>query len=198
MTAPVHVPRFHVRQKITPVVNRYLIRAAGPDGSEGEVLAFAEQKRFKLKEEVTFWADESRGRVLFSFKARQRLDVHAEHDVLDEQGLRLGSFRKDFTASLLRSTWHLSTPGLEAVGRERRLSVALLRRFWDVIPYLGEIWVPFVYHFDFVDTAAGTPVLTSRRVPSIRDRYAVEVPDPRLDFRIAASVAVALDALQSR
>jgi hypothetical protein len=198
MTAPVQVPRFYVRQKITPIVNRYLILAAGPGGGEGEVLAFAEQKRFKLKEEVTFWADESRGRVLFSFKARQRLDVHAEHDVLDEQGLRLGSFRKDFTASLLRSTWHLSTPGLEAVGRERRLSVALLRRFWDVIPYLGEIWVPFVYHFDFVDTAAGTPVLTSRRVPSIRDRYAVEVPDPRLDFRVAASMAVALDALQSR
>jgi hypothetical protein len=29
-------------------------------------------------------------------------------------------------------------------------------------------------------------------------RHAVTVPDPRLDFRVAAAVAVALDALQSR
>jgi hypothetical protein len=198
MTAPLHVPRFHVRQKITPMVNRYLVLAAGPDGSEGELLAFAEQKRFKLKEEVTFWSDETRARPLFSFKARQRLDVHAEHDVCDEHGTVLGSFRKAFTASLLRSTWHLSAPGLEAVGRERRLSIALLRRIWDAIPYLGEVWVPFVFHFDFADTDSGAAVLTSERVPSVRDRYAVTVPDPRLDFRVAASMAVALDALQSR
>jgi hypothetical protein len=58
--------------------------------------------------------------------------------------------------------------------------------------------VPFVFHFDFVDTATGQPVLTSERRLAIRDKYTVTVPDPRLDFRVAASMAVALDALQSR
>jgi hypothetical protein len=58
--------------------------------------------------------------------------------------------------------------------------------------------VPFVFHFDFVDTATGAPVMTSERQKAIRDRYTVRVPDPRLDFRVAASMAVALDALQSR
>jgi hypothetical protein len=33
---------------------------------------------------------------------------------------------------------------------------------------------------------------------SIRDRYTVDVPDQRLDFRLAAAMAVALDALQGR
>jgi len=124
--------------------------------------------------------------------------VHAEHDVLDEQGVPLGMFSKDFGASLLRSTWRLSAPGLEAVGKERRLFIAILRRIWDVIPYIGDIWVPFVFHFDFVDPATGRTVLVSERQKAIRDRYAVSVPDPRLDFRVAASMAVALDALQSR
>jgi hypothetical protein len=41
-------------------------------------------------------------------------------------------------------------------------------------------------------------VLVSERQKAIRDRYAVTVPDSRLDFRVAASMAVALDALQSR
>ena len=192
------VPRFFVSQRITLMVNRYEIRAANPDGSEGPLLAFAEQKRMKLREEVQFFTDESRTRRVFSFKARQRLDVHAEHDVLDESGTPIGWFRKDFGASLLRSTWRVAAPGLEAVGQERNAFIAILRRIWDFIPYLGDVWVPFVFHFDFADTATGQPVLVSERQKAIRDRYTVTVPDPRLDFRVAAAMAVALDALQSR
>jgi uncharacterized protein YxjI len=197
-SAPMVVPAFLVKQRITVMVNRYEVMAVGPDGGEGRLLAFAEQKRMKLKEEVQFFADESRTRRVFSFKARQRLDVHAEHDVLDENGVPLGSFSKQFGASLLRSTWNLSVPGLQAVGQERRVSVAVLRRVWDVLPYVGDVWVPFVFHFDFTDTATGRPVMVSERQKAVRDRYTVTVPDPRLDFRVAASMAVALDALQSR
>ena len=196
--APMVVPVFFVKQRITVMVNRYEVRAANPDGTEGQLLALAEQKRMKLKEEVVFYADEAKTRRVFSFKARQRLDVHAEHDVHDEQGRPLGMFSKDFGASLLRSTWHLSAPGVEAVGRERNQLIALLRRIWDLIPYIGDVWVPFVFHFDFVDKAGGGTVLTSERQLSVRDRYLVTVPDRRIDFRVAASMAVALDALQSR
>jgi uncharacterized protein YxjI len=196
--APMVVQRFFVKQRVTVMVNRYEVLAANPDGSEGQLLAFAEQKRMKLKEQVDFFTDESKSRRVFSFKARQRLDVHAEHDVLDENGVPLGTFSKNFGASLLRSTWRLSAPGLEAIGKERRLFIAILRRIWDLIPYLGEVWIPFVFHFDFVDATTGQAVFTSERQLGIRDRYTVTVPDLRLDFRVAASMAVALDALQSR
>ena len=192
------VPAFFVKQRITLMVNRYEVLAANPDGTEGQLLALAEQKRMKLKEEVVFYADESKSRRVFSFKARQRLDVGAQHDVFDEYGTALGMFSKQFGASLLRSTWNLSVPGLNAVGQERRPVIAILRRVWDFLPVVGDIWVPFVFHFDFVDNAAGAVVLVSERQRSIRDRYAVTVHDPRLDFRVAASMAVALDALQSR
>jgi uncharacterized protein YxjI len=192
------VPAFFVKQRITVMVNRYEILAANPDGTEGHLLALAEQKRMKLKEEVVFFADESKSRRVFSFKARQRLDVAAEHDVYDEYGNPLGMFSKQFGASLIRSTWNLSAPGIEAVGQERRPVIAVLRRVWDFLPVVGDVWVPFVFHFDFVDKASGAVVLVSERQKAIRDRYTVTVPDPRLDFRVAASMAVALDALQSR
>jgi len=192
------VPRFYVKQRITMMINRYEIRAANPDGSEGPLLALAEQKRMTFKEEVTFFADESKTRRVFSFKARQRLDVHAQHDVFDEYGQPLGMFSKQFGASLLRSTWNLSAPGLQAVGQERNQFIAILRRVWDFIPFLGEVWIPFLFHFDFHDSATGAVVMSSEKQVALRDRYTVTVPDPRLDFRVAASIAVALDALQSR
>jgi hypothetical protein len=74
----------------------------------------------------------------------------------------------------------------------------VLRRVWDFIPYIGDVWVPFVFHFDFVDTTTGERVMSSERRKAIRDRYTVHAPDPRVDFRVAAAMAVALDALQSR
>ena len=196
--APMVVPQFFVRQRITMMVNRYEIRLANPDGSEGQLFALAEQKRMKLREEVSFFADESKSRRVFSFKARQRLDVGAEHDIFDEYGRPIGYFRKQFGASLLRSTWSLSAPGIEAVGQERNQFIAVLRRVWGFIPFLNNVPVPFIFHFDFVDTRTGAPVMSSEKRVALRDRYIVTVPDPRLDFRVAASMAVALDALQSR
>jgi hypothetical protein len=193
-----YVPEFFVRQKITMMVNQYEVLAADSDGREGELLGFAQQKRMAFKEEVRFYADRAKTQPVFSFKARKAIDLNAGYDVFDPTRQPIGFFRKDFGRSLLRSSWHLSGPGLEAFGHERNQRIATLRRVWDFIPFLGEVWVPFIFHFDFVDKASGQVVMTSERKRSIRDRYVVTVPDPRLDFRLAASLAVALDALQSR
>jgi len=182
--------RLIVRQKITPVVNRYVVHVEEADGAEGEMVAFAEQKRLALKEQVTFYTDESRRQVLAGFKARNVVDLAGEYDVVDEKEQPIGFFRKDFTASLLRSTWHLQQPGLPTLtGRERRMLVALLRRFVDSLS-----WLP--YHFDF-GVGAHLAFSVDRRW-GVRDRYRVTVHDPRLDRRLVIAMAVALDALQAR
>src|SRR4051794_16182196 len=112
MSNPMYVPGFVMTQKLTLMINRYEIRAIGPDGEPGEMMAFAEQKRMAFKEHVTFYADDSKTRAVFSFKARQRVDLGAEYDVFDETGEAIGYFKKDFKKSLLRSTFHLSGPHL--------------------------------------------------------------------------------------
>lgn len=189
--------RFHVMQRITMMVNRYEIRAAGTDGTPGQLLALAQQKRLALKEEVTFYAEEERRTPVFSFKARQRLDLGATYDVRDAEGNPIGMFRKDFARSLLRSTWHLETPQVQAVGTERNAAVAVIRRAWEMLPIVESLPSPFVFHFDFTDPS-GQLVMSSVRRRTLRDRYDVTVPGARVDGRVAAAMAVALDALQSR
>ena len=191
------VERFAVTQAITLAVNRYDIRSLTAEGKPGALLATAQQKRLAFKEQVTFYADESRKVPVFSFRARRRLDLGSGYDVVDAAGAAIGSFRKDFGRSLLRSTWHLEAPGLKATGSERNVTVAVVRRVWDLVPVVGSIPVPFIVHVDFVD-AAGALVLTSTRQVSVRDRYDITVPGGRVDGRLAAAMAVALDALQSR
>jgi hypothetical protein len=193
---------YALRQKITMMVNRYEIRTVDADGKEGPVLAVAQQKRMAFKEQVTFYADEARKQPVFSFKARQRIDLGATYDVFDANGASIGWFRKDFGKSLLRSSWHLGTAdGLEAFGTERNKNVAIARRAWEFVPYVGEIPLPFLFHFDFT-APDGTLVLSSERKRSLRDRYDIHVPQAangwQLDWRVGLAMAVALDALQSR
>ena len=95
----------------------------------------------------------------------------------------------DFGASLLRSTFHIEGPGYAGTGRERNQVVGLLRRFTELD------FIPI--HFDFVD-AEGNALFSVERKMSIGDRYRVTVPDERVDFRVAAAVAVGLDALRCR
>jgi uncharacterized protein YxjI len=184
-----YLPQFIVRQKLTMMVNRYEICEVDPDGTMGRLVALAQQKRMALKERVTFYVDEGRTQPVFSFRARAVMDLNAGYDVRDATGAPLGSFKKDFGQSLLRSTYHLSGPGIEATGRERNQVVGILRRFVEL---------PFSFHFDFNDPATGAPVMSSERQMSLRDRYLVTVHDPRLDFRLAAAMAVGLDALMAR
>ncbi|HEX2705985.1 MAG TPA: hypothetical protein VHM65_09520 [Candidatus Lustribacter sp.] len=193
--------RFKVRQKLTLMVNRYEVLGVDAGGTETGVICFAEQKRMAFKEQVTFYSDASKSLVVFGFKARQVMDIGATYDVVDSAGRPIGWFKKDFGKSLLRSTWHLGTSdGLTATGQERNQKVAILRRVWEMIPVIGEIPVPFLFHFDFL-APDGSVVLSSVKKAGIKDVYSVEVPASggrRLDWRVAAAMAVALDALQSR
>jgi hypothetical protein len=188
VNAPTYLPAFVMSQKLTMMVNRYEIRTAEPDGSPGQLVAVAQQKRMALKEQVTFYSDEQRTQPVFSFKARKAIDLASGYDVCDASGNALGHFRKDFGRSLVRSTFHLSGPGIEATGQERNALIAIARRLVDF---------PFAFHLDFLDPA-GQPVMSVERQFTVRDRYFVTVPDTRLDFRLAAAMAVALDALMAR
>lgn len=182
-------PRFLVGQRISMMVNRYTVTAAAPDGGPGETVAFVEQSRFKLREQVTFYTYDTKREELFAFNARQVIDVGATYDVITPGGEILGSFRNDAFRSLLSSTWHVQPAGgAPIVGSERSTLVAILRRVQETLP--------LPYHFDF--RRDGQPVLSVDRKWGVRDRYVVDIADPHIDRRLVIAVAVALDALQSR
>lgn len=182
--------RLIVRQRIRMMVNQYEIHASEPDGSEGRLLAFAQQKRMAFKEQVTLYSDDTKQHPVLGFKARRVMDLGATYDVVDAAGRPVGLFRKDFARSLLRSTWHVEQPNLGTMtGQERNVAVAILRRLSDTLSFLP-------YHFDF--TNDGRPMFSVVKRWGLRDKYIVDIHDPRLDRRLVIAMAVGLDALQGR
>lgn len=184
-----HIPSFYLTQKIAVTVNRFEVRERQLDGEVGRLICFAQQKRMAFKEEVTFYADEARTHPVFSFKARNVMELNGKYDVFDQAGNQLAFFRKNWQASLLRSTFEVEGPGYTGTGQERNMAVAILRRIGD-IPFLS-------IHFDYTDSS-GAPLVSIERQATLRDKYTVTVPDSRIDFRVAAALAVGMDVLLQR
>ncbi|MDN5275375.1 MAG: hypothetical protein JWN33_24 [Candidatus Saccharibacteria bacterium] len=199
-------PKLVVEQKITAFVNRYQIFSVNDDGTKKELIAFAAHKRLAFKEKVSFFQDSSKKQLLFTFRAEKVLDVHGKYFVEDADGKLVGMFQKQFAESLLNSTWSI----LDANGnagltvRESNMALAIARRYIGWVPFAGElleIATAFIrYHFSF-RTPGDVEVGAYRKTTLIRDHYLLSMTEDAYtsqDWRVFASVAVALDALQSR
>ena len=185
--------RFTIGQLIRPMVNLYKI-SAGPTP-----VAFVRQKRMALKEDIRFFADENEARELWRIKARSLMEFGGRYDVTTPEGEKIGVLGKVFGKSLLRSTWSIMDANEQelAVAKERSVPVAILRRVIDAVPYGDFIPIPFHFTIDDGDRHIGD---LNRRF-GVRDTYDLDVSgdtERKIDRRLAVSLGIALDALQSR
>ena len=196
--------RFQLRQRIKLVINQYEFFLENPDGTAGDPICFVEQKRFKFKEDIRFYTDESKTQELMRIKARQRFDPRATYDVTDDIGGKIGAIQKVFGASLLRSTYRILGPdGQEvATATEKSMPIAITRRAVGFIPYVENVanWLPIPYHFVFLH---GEQVIgeNTRQTFKIRDVYHIDMSADTghiLDRRLVLALSVGMDALQAR
>jgi uncharacterized protein YxjI len=185
--------RFVIDQLIRPMVNLYRISA------DGQPIAFVRQKRMAIKEDIRFFADENETEELFRLKARAVMEFSGRYDVTTPAGERIGVLGKVFGRSLFRSTWRVLDANEEelAIATERSMSLAILRRVVEAIPYAD--FIPIVFHFtiDRGDQHLGD---MNRRL-GFRDTYDLDVSgdtERTIDRRLVVALGIALDALQSR
>src|ERR671913_615650 len=195
--------RFFVQQQFAPIANIYRISAVGPDGNPAEPVAYVRQKRLKIREQIDFYTDESQSVPLMRLQARKVFEFRGMTDVLlPDGGQVIGSVRKNFARSLLRSSWSVLDPaGREvATARERSMFFAVLRRAWALIPFVGDIPYFIPFHFE-IHGPDGRLLGTYVRRWALLDRYLMDLSgDPQrwLDRRVMMAFTVALDALQDR
>jgi uncharacterized protein YxjI len=198
--------RFILRQRIRPVINQYEFSLpAEEEGNDpGQPFCFVEQKRFKFKEDIRFFADDKKSQELMRILARQRFDPRARYDITAPDGTVIGEIQKVFGKSLIRSTYQLfDGQGNEiAIAQERNFAVALFRRFVGLIPYVGDFadWLPIAYHFDFLRDGEKLGS-HNRQLWKFRDVYTIDLSEDTrrtLDRRLILAAAVGMDALQAR
>ena len=190
--------RFVLRQRIRLVINQYEFALKDED----DPFCFVEQARFKFKEDIRFWTDDSKSVEIMRIKARQRFDPSASYDITASDGKKIGEIQKAFGESLIRSTYLIHSPSGTVTAREKSLGVAVFRRLVGAVPFIGDFanWLPIPYHFTFERDGRELGV-HKRRIGKFRDVYDIDMsgdPGRTLDRRLVLAAAVAMDALQAR
>nr|WP_232373799.1 hypothetical protein [Leptospira chreensis] len=143
------------------------------DETKSNLLFFVKQKAFKLKEDITVYADETKTKELLKIKARSVIDFSAIYDVVDiSTNQPMGALRRKGFKSILKDSWEILDTKDQVIGSIDEDSVfkAILRRFLtNLIPQtffislnnkqvglLKQTFNPFVpqFNIDFsLDTA---------------------------------------------
>ncbi|TGM19440.1 hypothetical protein [Leptospira meyeri] len=102
------------------------------DENKNNLLFFVKQKAFKLKEDITVYADETKSKELLKIKARSVIDFSATYDVVDVTSNEpIGSLRRKGFKSILKDSWEILDTKDQVIGSidEDSMLKAILRRF---------------------------------------------------------------------
>jgi hypothetical protein len=159
----------------------------------GNLAFFASMKAFKLKEDISVFADEAKTTELFRIKARSIIDFSAAYDVTDASGQKIGALKRRGLKSLLKDEWVIMDPMDNDIGvlREDSWLLATLRRFLTgLIPqsFHGEMGASEVFRFK------------QHFNPFVQKMNLDFTPDTanRLDRRMGIAAAVLLSAIEGR
>ncbi|MCG6143849.1 hypothetical protein [Leptospira bandrabouensis] len=150
------------------------------DENKTNLLFFVKQKAFKLKEDITVYADETKSKELLKIKARSMIDFSAIYDVVDvSSNESIGSLRRKGFKSILKDSWEILDAKDQVIGSidEDSMLKAMLRRFLtNLIPQtffitvnknqvgvLKQTFNPFVPQFN-IDFSADTAKILDRRM----------------------------------
>ena len=200
------IPGGHVSSSAVFAGDRYLVRrkilklvggAFHVYDQSGNVVAYSEQKAFKLREDIRIYSDESKSVELLRVAARQIIDWSAAYDIIDGTGQKIGALRRCGGKSIIRDEWKVLDPADGEMGTliEDTLGLAVLRRLLTNL-------VPQRYDVFFPDVTTGQKVasLDQNFNPFV---YKLDVdltmdPAGRLDKRVAIAAAILLAAIEGR
>jgi uncharacterized protein YxjI len=143
----------------------------------GQLVSYVKQRAFRLKEDVTIFADEAQSRTLYHIKADRIIDIGATYSIVAADGRPLGAVRQRGMRTLWRATYDILDEAGSAVGliHEKDAWVKVIDGLIGEIPFLGFVIQQWINPTYLIDGADGTTLLRMRKRPSlIERRFTVE------------------------
>lgn len=133
----------------------------------GRLVLFVKQKAFKLKEDVTVFADEAQTQPLYHIRADRMIDFSARYSITDAAGASLGAVKRKGMASLWRSRFEVfDGDALVMTIAEENPWVKVADAVLSGIPILG-LLSGYLFHPRYLlSRADGTVVLSLEKQPA--------------------------------
>ena len=160
---------------------------------QDNLYGFCEQKRFKIKEDIRVYDDENKNNELLAIKQKNFIDAWGGFDIYDPNaGVLLGTVRKKFWNSILRTRWELLDSEGQNIGvlEEDSLGYAIARR-----TFLGILPKKYTLH----TIGSNVPITMRQKFNPIIKKLVVNIPPEHpFDRRYIAGLAMVIAALDGR
>ena len=159
----------------------------------GQLYGFCEQKRFRIKEDIRLYDDESKNNEWLVIKQRNLVDAWGGFDIFDPKaGILFGTVRRKFWKSILRTKWQVLDPDGNDIGMllEDSMAQAIARRV-----FLGILPKKYTLH-----TMGNDNPITMRQKfnPIIRKLIVNIPPENNFNRKFIAGLAIVISALDGR
>jgi len=147
----------------------------------GQLVGYVKQRAFRLKEDVTIFADEAQVQPVYHIKADRMIDIGATYSISTADGRALGALRQRGMRTLWKATYDILDDAGSAVGliHEQDAWVKVVDVLVGAIPFVGFVIQQWVNPTYLVDGADAVTVLRMRKRPSlIERRFVVEQEAP--------------------
>lgn len=103
------------------------------------LLFYVKQKLFKLKEAITVYADREQTRPLYTINADRIIDFSARYHIKNDNGIEIGSIKRQGRRSLWKARYDIFDHGETAVMQieEENAWVKVMDAFFTEIPIIG-------------------------------------------------------------
>ncbi len=140
--------------------------------ASGMTIAYAKQKLFKLKEDISIFEDESKSKLNFSIKADKWLDFSAAYSFTDSNSIELGKIVRKGWTSIWKADYELidQHKKLQYHIREENAWVKVLDFILQSIPVLS-LFNGYLFNPSYIVTSLeGRPVVRLNKEASFFGR----------------------------
>ena len=144
--------------------------------ASGTLVCYVKQKAFKLKEDVTVFADEAQTRPLHHIRADKMFDFSARYTFTDAQGVAVGAVKRQGMKSFWKTHYDiLDGDNVVLTINEENPWIKVLDSLLGEIPLLGLLTGHFFHPAYLVRRADGTVVMRlQKQAAFFEGRFALE------------------------
>ncbi|HEV8670522.1 MAG TPA: hypothetical protein VGS01_07265 [Candidatus Limnocylindria bacterium] len=149
--------------------------------ASGQLVSYVKQRAFRLKENVTIFADEQQTRPLYHMKANKIIDIGATYAISDADGRSIGALRQRGLRTFWKATYDILDDAGSAIGivHEQNPWVKVIDGLIGEIPLVGFVIQQWINPTYLIDGVEGTTYLRLRKRPSlIERRFLLEQESP--------------------
>jgi uncharacterized protein YxjI len=148
----------------------------------GRLVSYVKQRAFRLREDVTIFADEGQTQPIYHIKADRMIDIGATYSISTADGRSLGSVRQRGMRTLWKATYDILDDGGNAIGvvHEQDAWVKVMDGLIGEIPFIGFVLAQWINPTYLIDGTDGVTVLRLRKRPSLIERSFVLEQDAPL------------------